>query len=219
MARGANFAWDPTPGDNVVTGGNGTWDSFTPNWTTNGGGTNVAYTNNSDDAATFSGDPGTVTLGQAINANALTFNVTGYTITGFSTLTMSGSTPTISVASGASAAIVSNLGGSSGFTLSGGGTLNLAGNVSVSGGLTVSHGTLVFDASDFSAFNSSNSLTMNGQAAFKYIGSATTSKLQDMGGVSFAGGDTQVQCIDPGGAVTTLKFASLRGPPAQPAAL
>src|SRR5256885_6848648 len=58
-AQGAS--WDPVPGvigagDGVINGGSGTWDVFAPNWTRDGGFTNVPWVN--FDAASFAGNTG-----------------------------------------------------------------------------------------------------------------------------------------------------------------
>src|SRR5258706_5602943 len=59
LAQGAS--WDPVPGvigagDGIINGGSGTWDLFAPNWTSDGGFTNVPWVN--FDAASFAGNTG-----------------------------------------------------------------------------------------------------------------------------------------------------------------
>ena len=85
----------------------------------------------SDGAATaiFGGaSAGTVTLNTPIFAAGLTFNSSGYNITGSgaNTLTLVG-TPTIDVASSVSASISAVVAGSAVVTLAGGGALTLSG--------------------------------------------------------------------------------------------
>src|SRR5258706_12485502 len=59
LVQGAS--WDPVPGvigagDGIINGGSGTWDLFAPNWTSDGGFTNVPWVN--FDAASFAGNTG-----------------------------------------------------------------------------------------------------------------------------------------------------------------
>lgn len=58
-------------------GGNGTWDTSTPNWFN--GTSNVTWDGN---AAIFGGTAGTVTISGSVLANQLTFNTPGYILTG-----------------------------------------------------------------------------------------------------------------------------------------
>ena len=117
-ARAAVLTWDITPGtvgagDSAITGGSGTWTT-TPvfgSWTVDGGVNDIAWVNNAvPDSAVFGDAAGTVTLGAAITANALTFNSTGYIISG-NTLTLAGTTPTVTVGSGLGATISSVIAG------------------------------------------------------------------------------------------------------------
>jgi autotransporter-associated beta strand protein len=86
-ARALEITWDVTPGtvglgNSTVTGGSGTWDETLGNWTTDGGATNLAWSNAGNDTAIFGGAGGTVTLGTAITVGGLTINSGGYAITG-----------------------------------------------------------------------------------------------------------------------------------------
>ena len=87
-----------TPGS----GGTGTWKTTTALWFN--GITFQNWNNAALDDAVLGGTAGTVTLGTAITAHSLIFNVTGYTVTS-RTLTLGGVTPTISVVTGGSATI------------------------------------------------------------------------------------------------------------------
>jgi autotransporter-associated beta strand protein len=71
-------------------GGTGTWDATTQNWYN--GSANVAWDGNT---AVFGGTAGTVTLNSALSATGLTFGVTGYTVQGTGSLTLTGASPTI----------------------------------------------------------------------------------------------------------------------------
>ncbi len=137
-ATAGSLEWSPngvTPGG----GGTGTWKTSTALWFN--GITFQNWSNAALDDAVFGGTAGTVTLGAAITAHDLIFNVTGYTVTG-NTLTLGGVTPTISVVSGGSATIDSAVAGTAGLTETGGGTLILTRNDNYTGGTTISAGTL-----------------------------------------------------------------------------
>jgi autotransporter-associated beta strand protein len=98
---GQTAFWDPsalnaTPGS----GGTGSWDSSTSDWFN--GTSDTTWT--AGNTATFAGSPGTVTLNASVSADGLTFGTNNYTLTGSSTLTLSGasgnSTPMITIPSG-----------------------------------------------------------------------------------------------------------------------
>lgn len=126
-ARAGSFVWDTAPGvagpgDGTVTGGSGTWDTTTANWTTDAGVNNVVFGNTTSDIAIFGGVAGTVTLGAPVTLNGITFSSTGYSIagSGANTLTFGGTTPTITVTNAADSATI-------GAVLTGPGALNFAG--------------------------------------------------------------------------------------------
>jgi autotransporter-associated beta strand protein len=126
---GVTIDWDPgakkaSPGS----GGTGNWDTFSGVWWQSG--TNDLAWNSSGDNAVFAGTAGTVTITSSVSADSMTFNTTGYNITGSGTLTLSGTNTTpITVGSGISNYIGCVVNGN-GYTLSGGGTMVLtnAGN-------------------------------------------------------------------------------------------
>jgi len=90
VATAVEVTWDTVPGtvgvgDGAITGGAGTWDLVTANWTTDGGLNNVAWDNtaNATDTAVFTGTAGTVTVDGTINLGGLTFNSSAsWTISG-----------------------------------------------------------------------------------------------------------------------------------------
>ena len=140
----ASLTWDITPGtvgtgNGSVTGGTGAWitTSTVGNWTADGGANNIAWVNANNDSAIFGGTAGTVTV-TSITANSLTFN-SGYTVTG-STLTLAGTTPTITTST--SATVSSILAGTAGLVKAGTATLTLSASNTLTGGVTVSAGTL-----------------------------------------------------------------------------
>ncbi len=132
--------WDPgLTATGTGSGGTGTWNTSTANWFN--GSADQTWNNTFSPVAVFAGTAGTVTLGTGITASALTFNTTGYTVTG-NTLTLAGGTGAVSVGSGVTDTISSVVAGSTGLTLSGGGTLVLTAANSYSGTTTISAGTL-----------------------------------------------------------------------------
>lgn len=145
----ADVTWDITPGtvgagDSAITGGLGAWNTTNGNWTIDDGVNNIAWINANNDTAIFGGTAGTVTLGTTITAGGLTFNSSGYIVTG-STLTLGGVAPAVTVTNTADTATISSIiAGGAGFTKSGTGTLILGADNTYSGGTTVSAGTLRF---------------------------------------------------------------------------
>lgn len=140
----ATLTWD---GDTATAGlqdGGGTWNTTaTDRW--HKGSSYQAWSNAPADSAVF-GNGGlgtaTVTLGEAISASSLTFNVgASYTIAG-NTLTLSGPSVTVDQ----DATISSNLAGSAGLTKLGGALLELTGTNAYSGGTQVNSGTLLLSS-------------------------------------------------------------------------
>ncbi|MCU0750269.1 MAG: hypothetical protein MUF13_12055, partial [Akkermansiaceae bacterium] len=152
-ASAASFSWDITPGtvgsgDNIITGGAGTWNLSNGNWSSDAGANNIIWGNTAADEAIFGDAGGTVTIdtGLGITANKLTFNSTSYTISGNvagDLLTLAGTTPTITVSSiGDTAAISAGVTGSAGITKSGAGVLTLPAALTYTGSTIVADGAL-----------------------------------------------------------------------------
>jgi autotransporter-associated beta strand protein len=127
-------------------GGAGTWDTSATNWLSSGG--TVAWPSSGiDNDGVFGGPANTVTLSGGVLANELLFSAAGYTVSGAGTLTLNGTSPTLTVTTG-SATIGNNtalvLAGSDGLTKAGAGTLTLNSSVvsTLTGGVTVTGGTL-----------------------------------------------------------------------------
>ena len=142
-AQDADRHWDAngtTPG----AGGTGTWDTTSLTWSTDGNGTGGLYDrswrNDQLDNAIFGGTAGTVTLVAPITVHDIIFNTAGYTLTG-NTLTLAGTTPTITVNSGAST-IESAIAGTAGLTKAGAGGLVLSGANSFTGDIKIDAGSL-----------------------------------------------------------------------------
>lgn len=193
----ANVTWDITPGavgvgDTAVTGGTGTWNTTNGNWTIDAGANNLAWVNANNDTAVFGGTAGTVSLGAAITAGGLTFNTTGYTVTG-NTLTLAGTTPTVTVTSaGDSATISSVIAGSTGLTKAGAGTLVLGADNTYTGGTTIGAGTLQF--SNANQLEGATSIASG--ATLAYFATGTTNTIAN----TFTGAGTIVLNMTSGAA-------------------
>jgi autotransporter-associated beta strand protein len=135
-----NLFWDQDGDTTTATGGTGTWN--TSNTWRSGSSTGTLGDWSDGNVAVFGGTAGTVTLSAPVSANGLTFNTTGYAITG-STLTLTGaSAPILNVSTGTST-ISSDIAGTNGLEKTGSGTLILSGtNNTYSGTTTISAGTL-----------------------------------------------------------------------------
>ena len=130
-SQAASYSWNPAGGPV------GTWDLSSSNWYLT---SNVVWPNATDSIAVFgSGNPsgafttgGAVTVnngGNAITVNGITFNLTGYTISG-DPLTLTGTAPAITVTNGGTTAeIDSNITPTTDFSVAGNGNLILGGNV------------------------------------------------------------------------------------------
>ena len=137
--------WDGNDTTANADGGAGTWNTNSSlNWddaATAGASVVWPALGGTDDDAVFGGTAGTVTIAGGVTVNDITFNTTGYLIQS-STLTLNGTTPTITTGAGISATISSDIAGTVGLTESGAGTLILSGgsantytgNVAVNGG-------------------------------------------------------------------------------------
>ena len=131
-SSGATVFWDPgamnaSPGS----GGAGTWEISSTNWWQSGLGDVRQSTAGNN--AVFAGTAATVTLGADVGADGLTFNTAGYTIAGSHNLSLTGTTPVISVPPGSPTTISCVLGGS-GYEVTGGGVLVLGNGGNFSGG-------------------------------------------------------------------------------------
>lgn len=140
--------------------GTGTWDTTSQIWGTASGGpyNQATWSNGTPDAAIFEGPAGTVTLGSAITAAGLIFDVDGYTLDS-STLTLS--TTGTAITGNASATI------NSAVALSGNQTWSVAsGQMLTLGGVVSGTSTLTYGGSGSYEVNAANtasgSLTING---------------------------------------------------------
>jgi len=119
--------------DGKITGGSGTWNTTTANWTAAMGSANGKWTSG---AAIFGGTAGTVTLGGPITTTGLTFQTDGYVISGSSALTLAGAVPMLTMNGGAT--ISAPIAGTNGLIVNGPGKLILSSAANrYSGGTTV----------------------------------------------------------------------------------
>ena len=145
-------------------GGAGTWNANTAaNWWNGTASVVWPAPSGTNDDAIFANTAGTVTLAAGgVTANDLTFQTTGYLIQS-NTLTLNGTTPTITTPTGISATINSTISGVNGLVKTGAGTLTLNAANNYSGGTTLSGGTLI---PNNSAAHGSGTLTLSGGTLF-----------------------------------------------------
>lgn len=209
----ADFYWDPDGDDNVNNldgtdlGGNGTWDLSTANWwdTTS----LVAWPNLNTSNAIFSypfptipyaiPTPFTVTVdGGGVTANRLTFQRSGYTISG-GAITLAGTGAGLHANLGESATISSKISGGAGLTLTGGGWVRLGDNANnYTGTTTLNNGALVITGEGALGADSSPIVVTR-------VNSATTST----GTRGFGGGSLVLDGT--GGNVTLTRDLTLHG--------
>ncbi len=160
---GATTYWDVN-GSSSGLGGTGTWNTTNTNWNDNTG-TGTAVTFDSSKNAFFGGTAGTVTVdtGGVLADGNMTFDVTGYTVTG-NTLTI-GTGNAINVThSGDVATISSKVSGSNGISTNGNGTLVLSSaSNDFSGNIALNDGTLQV-SSDSNLGNTGNDIVLGGGA-------------------------------------------------------
>ncbi|WP_080693549.1 autotransporter outer membrane beta-barrel domain-containing protein [Pseudomonas chlororaphis] len=174
--------WDGDSGpkyNNVIDGGDGTWQSANGNnWTNGTGAVNDRYANGS--FATFAGAPGTVTVDNThgnVVSSGMQFAVGGYRVQG-DAITLSTGNNIIRVGDGTAAGagygatILSKLQGAGGIEKTDLGTLVLAGANSYTGNTTISGGVLQAGATNAFALsrsvlvNKAGTLALNGYDQF-----------------------------------------------------
>jgi len=192
-----------------LTGGaSTTWDTnTTANWWNGVSTVNWPALGGADDDAVFGGTAGTVTITTA-TANDITFNTTGYTISG-GTLTLNGgSTPAISNGSGIDATVSSVISGTLGLTKTGGGILTLSGANNFTGTTTVDGG--ILKAGNAAALGSNaNGTTVSAGAALDVNGQNLGAEVVTVSGTGMGGNGA---IINTGGTQTqALRFITLAG--------
>jgi fibronectin-binding autotransporter adhesin len=166
-ATAATYTWDTTSGDGAsITSGTGAWNTTAGNIVWNDGAANVVWAQTSatvgQHSAVFAGADGTanqyvITVGGTMAAQGLTFNNTGYQLTGGTVFvtTASATNGNITVAANKTATINSALGFANNapttITSNAGSTLNLGGGASNSQYTFAGAGTVNMTAGTYSA--------------------------------------------------------------------
>jgi autotransporter-associated beta strand protein len=171
----ASLRWGPSG-----SGGSGTWDANeTVQWFNGVNSVKWPAAGGVDDDAVFAGSPGTISIANGgITANDIAFNTTGYSIQG-QTITLNGSSPSITTAGGVISEISSMIAGSAGLAKAGTGTLILRGNNSFSGNVVlgdtsggIASGTLRITHGGALGTGSKNVFIRNGSSFLELDGSA-----------------------------------------------
>jgi autotransporter-associated beta strand protein len=167
-------------------GGTGTWSSANNNWAT-AAGTQGTGPQASTGTLIFAGTAGTVSVSGAVSAVAgLTFSNTGYTVTGGTSITLTGADAaanTITTDASVGATINSVLAGAAGMTKAGTGTLTLSGNNTFTGALNVHDGTLEIASINNNSANGTLGNSTNPVSLGK-SGTANVSTLRYTGGTA-----------------------------------
>lgn len=135
----ATLAWDASGANPAApTGGSGTWSTSNLNWSNTVG--DVGWTNANNDSASFTaGAGGTITLGENITVNNITFGGSGaYNVTGGSNILTVNGTITVT----RSNSITATLAGANGLTKAGTATLGLLSANTYAGDTVIQSGTL-----------------------------------------------------------------------------
>ena len=176
----ANLVWTGAANNN--------WDVATTNWSSLGSPALWVNTPVPDNAIFNAAGAGTVNLTQAINANSLTFNAAGYTLSG-NTLTLGTNASNLVV--NANATIASVLTNSTGITMAGTGTLTLSGANRFGGNVAVNSGNLVVNnqrALGFAAATVANGSQISVGLATTYTNALTLTGSPGNGALQFNGG-------------------------------
>lgn len=138
------YNWDPTFTATATGGGPGTWDTTTANWFNAATNTDVVWPG-AGNVANFGGSAGGLVgiAAAGVSADGLTFNTDGYTIGGPGTLTLTGTTPTITINTGLTGTVSAPIAGTAGMTVTGGGTLVLSGANTYSNTTTLAASTII----------------------------------------------------------------------------
>lgn len=210
LSWAATLFWDADGTFGGGTGGNGNWNTTSLFWTN--ATAMQAWTNATNDVASFGGTAGTVTLTEALTAGGLTFSVDGYTLAGNgNTLTLGGNVivtnagtlsliqSNLTMAAGLSFSGSGNLTFDTGYSIAGGGfnisksgtgTLNLKGTITDALNLTVSGGTTNLSGNyTRTTYSNNGGLTVNG-GTFNVTGTLGASAANPLGQTAFSGNST-----------------------------
>ena len=186
-AQASVYYWD-TSTSSGYQAGNGTWSTSTSYkyWSTNGTTLTQWSTSGTNDADFYTSGTSAVTVSGSISVHNITFDGSGYTLSG-GTLSLTGS-----ITTNQSATIGSILGGTNGLTKAGAGALILTGANTYSGQTTISVGTLqVGNGSTTGSINGTSGVSDSGVLAFDRSDNITFSlAISGNGGLVQAGNGT-----------------------------
>jgi len=173
----ATYTWDSVTGLTGAQDGAGTWDTATASWWN--GSSDIVWTNSFSDTAVFgagSGAAGAVTVVSG-SVNGIIFNAAGsgnYTLSS-GTITLGGTSPTITVNASGTSTIASVLAGTAGLNIAGVGTLALTGSNSYSGATGITGGTLQIGNGTSGSIPSASAVTVGsgGTLALYLAGTGT----------------------------------------------
>jgi autotransporter-associated beta strand protein len=139
--QATTLTFDPNLSNGANPGGGGTWDlSTTSNWFNGASDQQWTDTTGVDSANFTLPSAGNVALANSLAANNLTFSYSGYSLTGGSTLTIGGATPTVSnsplVVGNTTIGVPVSLGAAQTWTVGGASTIVDNGTLSGAGVLT-----------------------------------------------------------------------------------
>ncbi len=153
-APAATYSWDPGQTGTSAGGGTGNWNTSSLFWYS--GTADVVWTSGNN--AVFGGGAGAVSVKSGISVNNLTFNSSGYSLTG-NTLTITGGS--VSVPSGI-ATISSVITAPAGITELGAGDLILSGNLNLAATSSLNIGGGTVTLSQAATINLFNGSALNG---------------------------------------------------------
>ncbi|BCU79727.1 autotransporter-associated beta strand repeat-containing protein [Luteolibacter sp. LG18] len=187
LGHAAQLSWDPSLTPAIPSGGAGTWDLVTANWSN--GASDLPWTDTVSyaDTATFGGTAGTVTLSGTLAAKGLVFTAPGYTLSG-GTLTLGPSGIDASALSSGTTALTGGL------TLSSGQSWNVGtgSTLALSGGTFTRNGKAVLTLSGAGTVTSSltglSALTNNILGPWAIVGTGTSARYATVNGSSIVGG-------------------------------
>ena len=177
----ADRYWDPN-GTALGRGGVGTWNLTGNFWSPSNDGTSGPYSawnNTTFDHAIFGGTVGTVTLGAPVTVGGLTFETTGYVLSG-NILTLAGITPTVTTNPSVAVTINSVLAGTAGLSKAGTGALTLTGANSFSGDVFLNAGTLALSG-DAALGAAANRVVTTGGSTLTSTGALNAGRVIELG--------------------------------------
>ena len=182
----------------------GTWNTTSSNWT-GVSGTPWDNTNGPSNTAIFNLASLAAPVSGTVFTNGITFNATGSVATG-GTVTLAGTNPFLSAASGITGTISSMVAGTGGFTKTGAGTITLSGTNagSLSGQVNINAGQLVIQpGANVSLLSSSSTLSMTG-GSLSLLGvtngtvPATDTRAQTFAGTTISSSHSAISVNDNG---------------------